>query len=74
MCFYILQIERVNVEDLQMGLQCAKQKYKTALHNLEAISDEIHLKRRKRMMLPPRTPGVGAESDISSLPEVNLGM
>ncbi|KAK2140862.1 hypothetical protein LSH36_1225g00022 [Paralvinella palmiformis] len=67
-----LQIERVNVEDLQMGLLCAKQKYRTALSNLEAISEEIHQKRRKRLLLPPRTPGVGAESDVSSLPEVSL--
>jgi len=73
MSVFLIQIERVNVEDLQMGLLCAKQKYRTALSNLEAISEEIHQKRRKRLLLPPRTPGVGAESDVSSLPEVSLG-
>jgi hypothetical protein len=63
----------MNVEDLQMGLVCAKHKYRSALTNLEEISDDIHRKRKKRLNLPPRTPGVGAESDLSSLPSINLG-
>ena len=58
------------------ALQSAKVRYRAALSTLEAISEEVHLKRRMAAMLPPRTPGVGAEnlSDVGSdLPSINLG-
>ena len=70
------QMERQNVEDLQRALTGAKQRYKAALDSLEAISEEVHRKRKLDVELPPRTPGVGAEStsDQSDLPSINLGM
>ncbi len=79
MCAF--QQERQNVEDLQRALSLAKQKYKATLKSLETISDSIHEKRKARAssQLPPRTPGVGAESiysqssDTSDLPSINLG-
>lgn len=64
--------------DLEKAVKGAKQKYSDALKNLERISEEVHLRRKSRMaslQLPPREPGVGAESDsnASSLPDINLG-
>ena len=75
------QQERQNVEDLQRALALAKQKYKATLKSLETISDGIHEMRKAKAssLLPPRTPGVGAESiysqssDTSDLPSINLG-
>ncbi len=63
------------MEDLQRALNASKQRYKGALDRLEAISNSVHEKRRKHIELPPRTPGVGAESceSTSDLPSINLG-
>ncbi|XP_076827629.1 SH3 domain-binding protein 5b [Brachyhypopomus gauderio] len=59
---YYLQLEQLkkNVDDLQTKLTQAKVEYKTALKNLEKISDEIHERRRSSAM-GPRGRGVGAE-------------
>ncbi|KAG8442866.1 hypothetical protein GDO86_011612 [Hymenochirus boettgeri] len=59
---YYLQLEQLKktVDDLQAKLSLAKGEYKTALKNLEMISDEIHEKRRSSAM-GPRGRGVGAE-------------
>uniref|UniRef100_A0A4W4HC60 SH3 domain-binding protein 5 n=1 Tax=Electrophorus electricus TaxID=8005 RepID=A0A4W4HC60_ELEEL len=51
-----------NVDELQTKLTQAKGEYKTALKNLEMISDEIHERRRSSAM-GPRERGVGAEGD-----------
>lgn len=48
------------VDELQAKLALAKGEYKTALRNLETISDEIHERRRSGAM-GPRGRGVGAE-------------
>ena len=48
------------MDDLQAKLSQAKCEYKTALKNLEMISDEIHQRRRSSAM-GPRGRGVGAE-------------
>lgn len=73
-----LQQEKLNVEDLVRALHSAKLRYRGALSTLEAISEEVHMKRKMAEVLPPRTPGVGAENldnDIGSdLPSINLGM
>ncbi|KAG9476086.1 hypothetical protein GDO78_002916, partial [Eleutherodactylus coqui] len=52
------------VDDLQAKLSLAKGEYKTALKNLEMISDEIHERRRSSAM-GPRGCGVGAEGNNS---------
>ncbi|XP_062322170.1 SH3 domain-binding protein 5b, partial [Osmerus eperlanus] len=64
---YYLQLEHLkkNVDDLQAKLSQAKCEYKTALKNLEMISDEIHQRRRSSAM-GPRGRGVGAEGDSVS--------
>ncbi|XP_013417874.1 SH3 domain-binding protein 5-like [Lingula anatina] len=72
-----LEQQKIDVEDLQRAISAAKHKYSAALKNLERISEEVHLRRKSRVgqfKLPPREPGVGAESvsSESSLPEVNL--
>ncbi|XP_028835822.1 SH3 domain-binding protein 5b isoform X1 [Denticeps clupeoides] len=61
---YYLQLEQLkkNVDDLQAKLSQAKGDYKTALRNLEMISDEIHERRRSSAM-GPRERGVGSEGD-----------
>uniref|UniRef100_A0AAR2IRT1 SH3 domain-binding protein 5 n=1 Tax=Pygocentrus nattereri TaxID=42514 RepID=A0AAR2IRT1_PYGNA len=61
---YYLQLEQLkkNVDDLQAKLTQAKGEYKTALKNLEMISDEIH-ERRRTSAIGPRERGVGAEGD-----------
>ncbi|KAL2084695.1 hypothetical protein ACEWY4_020213 [Coilia grayii] len=61
---YYLQLEQLkkNVDDLQAKLSQAKGEYKTALRNLEMISDEIH-ERRRSSVIGPRERGVGAEGD-----------
>lgn len=51
-----------NVDDLQAKLTQAKGAYKSALRNLETISDEIH-ERRRSSVIGPRERGVGAEGD-----------
>ncbi|XP_075683247.1 SH3 domain-binding protein 5 [Rhinoderma darwinii] len=63
---YYLQLEQLKktVDDLQAKLCLAKGEYKTALKNLEMISDEIHERRRSSAM-GPRGRGVGAEGNNS---------
>uniref|UniRef100_A0A8B9HGT8 SH3 domain-binding protein 5 n=1 Tax=Astyanax mexicanus TaxID=7994 RepID=A0A8B9HGT8_ASTMX len=58
---YTAQLKK-NVDDLQAKLTQAKGEYKTALKNLEMISDEIH-ERRRSSTIGPRERGVGAEGD-----------
>ncbi|KAI7806504.1 SH3 domain-binding protein 5b [Triplophysa rosa] len=61
---YYLNLEQLkkNVDDLQAKLTQAKGEYKSALRNLEMISDEIHERRRSSGM-GPRERGVGSEGD-----------
>ncbi|XP_062848162.1 SH3 domain-binding protein 5b [Trichomycterus rosablanca] len=61
---YYLQLEQLktNVDDLQVKLTHAKGEYKTALKNLEMISDEIH-ERRRSSVIGLRERGVGADGD-----------
>ena len=67
------------MEDLQRALVAAKTLYRSALTNLEQISNEIHASRRADDVdepLPERTPGVGAEADVIDAVEdlsINLG-
>uniref|UniRef100_A0A8C5PSH8 SH3 domain-binding protein 5 n=1 Tax=Leptobrachium leishanense TaxID=445787 RepID=A0A8C5PSH8_9ANUR len=63
---YYLQLEQLKktVDELQAKLSLAKGEYKTALKNLEMISDEIHERRRSSAM-GPRGRGVGAEGSNS---------
>ncbi|MEQ2219015.1 hypothetical protein XENOCAPTIV_011328, partial [Xenoophorus captivus] len=60
-----LQNLKKNVDERQAKLSQAKGEYRTALKNLEMISDEIH-ERRRSSTIGPRRPGVGAEGDSSS--------
>ncbi|XP_026542006.1 SH3 domain-binding protein 5 isoform X2 [Notechis scutatus] len=64
---YYVQLEQLKkiVDDLQAKLALAKGEYKTALKNLEMISDEIHERRRVSSM-GPRGCGVGAEGNSIS--------
>ncbi|XP_044064442.1 SH3 domain-binding protein 5b [Siniperca chuatsi] len=64
---YYLQLENLkkNVDERQAKLSRAKGEYKTALRNLEMISDEIH-ERRRNSAMGPRGRGVGAEGDSVS--------
>ncbi|XP_041843287.1 SH3 domain-binding protein 5b [Melanotaenia boesemani] len=64
---YYLQLENLkkNVDERQAKLSQAKASYKTALRNLEMISDEIH-ERRRNSAMGPRGSGVGAEGDSVS--------
>ncbi|XP_007887861.1 SH3 domain-binding protein 5b [Callorhinchus milii] len=69
---YYLQLEHLkrNVDELQAKLSAAKGEYKTALKNLEMISDEIHERRRSKAM-GPRGRGVGAEGNENSLEDLS---
>ncbi|KAM9806787.1 SH3 domain-binding protein 5b [Syngnathus typhle] len=62
---FYLQLENLKktVDERQAKLSHAKAEYKTALCNLEAISEEIHERRRSSVM-GPRGCGVGAEGDM----------
>nr|XP_020471153.1 SH3 domain-binding protein 5 [Monopterus albus] len=64
---YYLQLENLKktVDEQQAKLTQAKGEYKSALRNLEMISDEIHERRRSSAM-GPRGRGVGAEGDSVS--------
>ncbi|KAG7458061.1 hypothetical protein MATL_G00233760 [Megalops atlanticus] len=64
---YYLQLEQLKkkVDERQAKLTLAKAEYRTALRNLETISDEIHERRRSSAM-GPRGRGVGAEGDSVS--------
>ncbi|KAF5896162.1 SH3 domain-binding protein 5, partial [Clarias magur] len=61
---YYLELEQLktNVDDLQTKLTLSKGEYKTALKNLEMISDEIH-ERRRSLAIGFRERGVGSEGD-----------
>ncbi|XP_019581533.2 SH3 domain-binding protein 5 [Rhinolophus sinicus] len=67
---YYVQLEQLKktVDDLQGKLALAKGEYKTALKNLEMISDEIHERRRSSAM-GPRGCGVGAEGSSTTSAE-----
>ncbi|KAG6930671.1 SH3 domain binding protein 5, partial [Chelydra serpentina] len=69
---YYVQLEQFKktVDDLQAKLALAKGEYKTALKNLEMISDEIHERRRSSAM-GPRGCGVGAEGSNTSLEDLS---
>nr|KAG5714353.1 hypothetical protein BaRGS_018570 [Batillaria attramentaria] len=72
-----LQQQKQNVSDLQQAIAISKTRYANALHNLESISEEIHESRRSKLLLMfPREPGVGAESDSvgSSISEANIDL
>ncbi|UJR26801.1 hypothetical protein I4U23_008114 [Adineta vaga] len=69
-----LKNQKLRIEDVQKAIIQAKKTYRTALNNLEQISEEIHIKRKNQIpiKLPPREPGVGAEKpdefiELSSL-------
>lgn len=61
----LLQNLKKNVDERQTKLSEAKGEYKTALRNLEMISDEIH-ERRRNSSIGARGRGVGAEGDSVS--------
>lgn len=63
--FSLFQNLKKNVDERQAKLSQAKGEYKTALRNLEMISDEIH-ERRRNSTIGPRGRGVGAEGDSVS--------
>ncbi|XP_036917216.1 SH3 domain-binding protein 5 isoform X3 [Sturnira hondurensis] len=71
---YYVQLEQLKktVDDLQAKLALAKGEYKTALKNLEMISDEIHERRRSSAM-GPRGCGVGAEGSSTSAEDLSGG-
>ncbi|XP_028317798.1 SH3 domain-binding protein 5 [Gouania willdenowi] len=61
---YYLQLEQLkrHVDERQAKLVVAKAEYRTALRNLESISEEIHAQRRS-LAVGTRERGVGAEGD-----------
>lgn len=61
---YYLQLEQLKrqVDERQTKLVAAKAEYRSALRNLESISEEIHAQRRS-MAMGTREQGVGAEGD-----------
>ncbi|XP_067362607.1 SH3 domain-binding protein 5-like isoform X1 [Channa argus] len=61
---YYLQLEQLkrHVDERQAKLVVAKAEYRTALRNLESISEEIHAQRRS-LAMGTREQGVGAEGD-----------
>ncbi|XP_072303776.1 SH3 domain-binding protein 5 [Eucyclogobius newberryi] len=63
---YYLQLEQLKhqVDDRQAKVVLAKAEYRTALRNLESISEEIHAQRRSHA-LGTREQGVGAEKDTT---------
>ncbi|KFU85067.1 SH3 domain-binding protein 5, partial [Chaetura pelagica] len=69
---YYVQLEQLKktVDDLQAKLALAKGEYKTALKNLEMISDEIH-ERRRSIAMGPRGCGVGAEGSNTSVEDLS---
>ncbi|XP_061442385.1 SH3 domain-binding protein 5 [Rhineura floridana] len=70
---YYVQLEQLKktVDDLQAKLSLAKGEYKTALKNLEMISDEIH-ERRRASSMGPRGCGVGAEGNNTSAEDLSV--
>lgn len=67
-----LQALKQTAEDLSLALLCSKDRYRSALATLEAISEELH--EQRQMMLQPRTPGVGAEAvdEMADWPSVTI--
>ncbi|KAG7263692.1 hypothetical protein CRUP_007760 [Coryphaenoides rupestris] len=61
---YYLQLEQLKrrVDERQTKLAAAKAQYRTALNNLETISEEIHAHRRS-ITTATREQGVGSEGD-----------
>ncbi|KAM6973987.1 SH3 domain-binding protein 5-like [Tautogolabrus adspersus] len=61
---YYLQLEQLKrqVDERQAKLVVAKAEYRSALRNLESISEEIHAQRRS-LAMGTREQGVGAEGD-----------
>jgi hypothetical protein len=68
-----LQQQKANVEDLQRALHITKQRYQNALHNLESISEEVHVRRQRQMVLSLRQSGGDVDDTQSDLPSINLG-
>ncbi|KFM81046.1 SH3 domain-binding protein 5-like protein, partial [Stegodyphus mimosarum] len=66
----VLQDLKNRVESLQKAVMDSKASYATCLHNLEMISSEIH--ERRKLNLPPREPGVGAEWDARANSEITI--
>lgn len=68
---YYLQLEQLKrrVDERQAKLTQAKAEYRSALRNLETISDEIH-ERRRLSSIGPRGRGVGAEDDGASSDDI----
>lgn len=64
---YYVQLEQLKrqVDERQTKLVVVKAEYRTALDNLESISEEIHAQRRS-LALGTREQGVGAEIDTTN--------
>ncbi|XP_076006099.1 SH3 domain-binding protein 5 [Genypterus blacodes] len=64
---YYLQLEQLKrcVDERQAKVVVAKAEYRTALRNLESISEEIHAHRRS-LAMGTREQGVGAEGDAGN--------
>jgi len=61
-CDSSLQAQKQRILELQTAIGRAKAQYAATLRQLEAISEEIHLRRQdKNALKGPREPGVGAE-------------
>ncbi|KAG8191800.1 hypothetical protein JTE90_026832 [Oedothorax gibbosus] len=60
----VLEDLKTRVESLQKTVMDSKANYAACLHQLEMISSEIH--ERRKLNLPPREPGVGAEWDSAT--------
>jgi len=64
--YFLFQQQKRNVTDLQQAIKEYKAKHAGSLKELEGISEAIHQTRRQKLLLMyPRQPGVGAESDCS---------
>ncbi|XP_028253723.1 SH3 domain-binding protein 5 [Parambassis ranga] len=72
---YYLQLEQLKrqVDERQGKLVVAKAEYRTALRNLESISEEIHAQRRS-IAMGARGQGVGAEGDMGNEDITNFKM
>ncbi|XP_049891466.1 SH3 domain-binding protein 5-like [Epinephelus moara] len=72
---YYLQLEQLkrHVDERQGKLVVAKADYRTALRNLESISEEIHAQRRS-VAMGTREQGVGAEGDEGNEDIANFKM
>ncbi|CAL1282501.1 unnamed protein product [Larinioides sclopetarius] len=66
----VLQDLKSRVESLQKAVTDSKASYAACLRNLEMISSEIH--ERRKLNLPPREPGVGAERDSKTNSEISI--